>query len=895
MADTSNPYDSLVNLAPSNNTTPSINPYDDIVGQQNAVQEEQLNLVLRQASTIDPVNQAEVQRISRETGIPQDLVGRNQEEILREWGARRARTAEIARNNPIVARQLADRDFASIAWDDIPNLTNTEALVNFFRELPEDAAAGYRRGVNTNEMGYIGHRAKIGTANEEDMARFRELQAIDRETGRLGFVGNFTTLFGQMLDSQVDPIITGATTGLGYAGAVAIAGQLGPQVAVPEEIVTVPVGFGTGFYAGYMAKNAEQAYRIEAGHSYMDMIEAGVDRSVAQYASTGVGLTNAALNFVGLSMVASPIKSALTRVMTERVAANLTRPGMRAAMTAFGVNYTRALVGETTTEVAQELVTLFGTEVAKSFADGEFEYLLDTPEGRQQIADTVVETMRVVGQGMSIMALPGASLNLTMDIRAARQAKRDQQFIQDLGFLADQSQVQSRNPDAYQQFIQAQTNGTPVENIYIDGVQLEAVLRQQGITPEQFDQVVPGGAEQLLEAVATGGDVIIPTGTYAAKLAGTNAGAAMTEHLRVSVDGMSAKEAIEFQGKQQEMMAEAKATLEQNMETNKEFNAQAATVRKTIVDMVKQTGKYSEKVAATYGDFVRDFVVVNAAKLNMSPQAFYERYMYRITGQMQGQQAMQDQDILASEGFVNQATNEVIPTSKPFQDWFGASTLVDEQGAPKVVYHGTVDSIDAFDLDHPNRKDSGWLGTGVYLTDSSLMGGMYANQKARSMSPKGQQVMPLYARLENPYYATAEEKQQIRQGGRQAADEFTARLKEMGHDGVILQVAPDARKLSSSNRLQSNPYSMTAPGRAKVRRSFPRERWKRSNRQQRSASAKALGSPCSTKASRCHSARSKRTSFSVSIPSNQANCSRCSSTPTILLSWVTGLMLKSGL
>ena len=799
MAGTNNPYDNIINMAPGNNpgpsSTPSMNPYDSILEQQSSIEEEQLNLVLREASQIDPVNQAEVQRISRETGIPQDLVGRNQEEILREWGARRARTAEIARNNPIVARQLTDRNFAQIAWDDIPNLTNTEALVNFFRELPEDAAAGYNRGVNTNEMGYIGHRAQIGTATPEDMARFRELQELDRETGRLGVVGNTTTILGQMLDSQVDPVITGLYTGTAYAGVVALAGQAGPQVAVPEEVVTVPAGFGTGFYAGYMAKNTEQAYRIEAGHSYMDMIEAGVDRSVAQYASTGVGLTNAALNFVGLSMVASPVKSALTRAMTERVAANLTRPGMRSAMTAFGINYARAVAGETTTEVAQELVTLFGTEVAKSFSDGEFEYLLDTPQGREQIAETVVETMRVVGQGMSVLALPGASFNLAVDVRAARQAKRDQQFIEDLGFLADQSEVQSRNPDAYQRFLAAQTQGTPVENLYIDAAAMAEVLQQQGITPEQLEQAIPGISEQLVEAQATGGDVIIPTSVYGAKIAGTNAGKAMTEHLRVSVDSMSAKEAIEFQGKQQEMMQEAQRTLAEKVETNKEFNAQAATVRKTILDMVKQTGQYSEKVASTYADFVRDFVVVNAEKMGMSPQDFYERYMYRITGQMQGKQAMEDQDILASEGFVNQATNEVIPTSRPFQNWFGASTLVDEEGAPKVVYHGTVDSIDAFDLDHPNRKDSGWLGTGVYLTDSSLMGGMYANQKARSMSPKGQQVMPLYARLENPYYATAEEKQQIRAGGRQAADEFTARLKAEGYDGVILQVAPDAQEI----------------------------------------------------------------------------------------------------
>ena len=806
MAGETNPYDNLINLAPSNNqgpsSTPSMNPYDSILEEQNVRQDAELNLILREASTIDPVNQAEVQRISRETGIPQDLVGRNQEEVLREWGARRARTAELSRNNPILARQLNDRDFAAIAWDDLPNLTNTEALVRFFSDLPEDAAAGYNRGVNTNEMGYIGHRAQIGTATPEDLIRFKELQELDRETGRLGVIGNTTTILGQMLDSQLDPVVTGLYTGAGYAGAVAIAGQLGPQVAIPEEIVTVPAGFGTGFYAGYMAKNTEQAFRIEAGHSYMEMIEAGVDRRTAQYVSTGVGLTNAALNFVGLSMVASPVKSALTRAMTQRVAANLTRPGTRSAMAAFGLNYTRAVAGETATEVAQELVTLFGTEIGKSFSEGEFEYLMNTPAGREQIAETVVETMRVVGQGMSVLALPGASFNLAVDVRASRQAKRDQQFIQDLGFLADQSQVQSRNPEAYQQFLAAQTNGTPVENLYIDAVAMGEVLQQQGITPEQLEQVIPGISEQLVEAQATGGDIIIPTSVYGAKIAGTNTGNAMTEHLRVSLDSMSAKEAIEFQGKQQEMMQDAQKTLAEKMETNKEFNAQAATVRKTILDMVKKTGQYSEKVSATYADFVRDFVVVNSEKMNMSPQAFYERYMYRITGQMQDKQAMEDQDILASEGFVNQATNEVIPASKPFQDWFGASTLVDEEGAPNVIYHGTADNISEFDLDNPNRLDSGWLGTGIYMTDSPILAKIYAEKKAQKKRT-GQvpddgvreQIMPLYARLENPYYATLDEKYQVRAGGRAAADAFTKDLTDKGYDGVIMPLDADSNEI----------------------------------------------------------------------------------------------------
>jgi hypothetical protein len=43
----------------------------------------------------------------------------------------------------------------------------------------------------------------------------------------------------------------------------------------------------------------------------------------------------------------------------------------------------------------------------------------------------------------------------------------------------------------------------------------------------------------------------------------------------------------------------------------------------------------------------------------------------------------------------------------------GGFGRVGEDGAPKVYYHGTKDDIEAFDLEHPNRKDKGWLGRGV--------------------------------------------------------------------------------------------------------------------------------------------------------------------------------------
>ena len=52
----------------------------------------------------------------------------------------------------------------------------------------------------------------------------------------------------------------------------------------------------------------------------------------------------------------------------------------------------------------------------------------------------------------------------------------------------------------------------------------------------------------------------------------------------------------------------------------------------------------------------------------------------------------------------------------------------------------------------------------------------------------GSNILPLYVRLENPYTATLDEKQQIRTGGRGAADAFRDKVIAEGYDGVIMPV-----------------------------------------------------------------------------------------------------------
>lgn len=88
-----------------------------------------------------------------------------------------------------------------------------------------------------------------------------------------------------------------------------------------------------------------------------------------------------------------------------------------------------------------------------------------------------------------------------------------------------------------------------------------------------------------------------------------------------------------------------------------------------------------------------------------------------------------------------------------FKGWFGdwetdsknSSEVLDKNGEPKVVYHGTAKEFTEFKL------GQGLLGQGIYLTDNQETADMYAN--IRSADNKGI-VMPLFANIRNPFKST---------------------------------------------------------------------------------------------------------------------------------------------
>lgn len=126
--------------------------------------------------------------------------------------------------------------------------------------------------------------------------------------------------------------------------------------------------------------------------------------------------------------------------------------------------------------------------------------------------------------------------------------------------------------------------------------------------------------------------------------------------------------------------------------------------------------------------------------------------------------------------------------SKYFRRWFGDSKVVDEDGNPLVVYHGSNENFDTFNIDNFGINDSGWLGMGFYFSDKKETASNYTDTN---------NIKEVYLSLNNPfvinsseysysYFQNLRKELGIKSNYGNNSEEFTNYLKEKGYDSVIL-------------------------------------------------------------------------------------------------------------
>ena len=142
-----------------------------------------------------------------------------------------------------------------------------------------------------------------------------------------------------------------------------------------------------------------------------------------------------------------------------------------------------------------------------------------------------------------MIPLAGLSVGPTFitDVSRVKKATKDAAFIDSLTTLSTTDKTKKRNPNLFESYIQNVASDNEVPNIFVDAEIFNQQLNNNGITMEQLELFSPEIASDLKEINKAGGqgDVVIPTGTYAAKIAGTQLGIALQPHMRVTQDGMS--------------------------------------------------------------------------------------------------------------------------------------------------------------------------------------------------------------------------------------------------------------------------------------------------------------------------------------------------------------------
>jgi hypothetical protein len=199
---------------------------------------------------------------------------------------------------------------------------------------------------------------------------------------------------------------------------------------------------------------------------------------------------------------------------------------------------------------------------------------------------------------------------------------------------------------------------------------------------------------------------------------------------------------------------------------------------------------------------------------------------YGREGAQEGSTAMRD----AALGGLPMFSRKDRPTDQTdtpaFKAWFGDSKVVDAEGKPLVVYHGTTADVESFDLSFSGSDGVGYSSPAIFATSDSALASDYALnkfdrviadafralQKHKNENPSdyvseayealysnvkksfaevseqgrretggGANVMPLYMSMQNPLVVDGEGKRFM-----QVMPDAIAKAVAGGHDGIIV-------------------------------------------------------------------------------------------------------------
>lgn len=527
-----------------------------------------VDAAVRVGAKRDPRQTGRALELSQAAELPTDFVGRNLDRFAREERISHFPFDEIKRS-PVLQQFFSNPDAAAVALDD------AERIVDFWRamngrapmrqvpvpelEVPPLGAvlearfeSGRRIAFELPDIAFplILEDLGISTAPPEARARFEAFMA--EPTGPLRRPGALDDILGAPLE-QI-PIL-GFIVGAGATGAAVgavegavVGGLLGSVLPGPGTLAGASAGAVSGATIGSRAGAPIGVFKLEASAAYAEFQglvdeETGQPLSKEEIAAGAVvvGSINASLELFGFVAVARAIPGLrnlldLARVgrrsLTGAVRRQLVNRATRGAVVANARLALRAVGIEVATEIGQELTNI---EVGRELT-GEGVGL--DAEELERLGEVAVQTALAVTPLVGIGTTVSTTMNRIATARqnaarigAARQA------------LADGS-LREVSPTMFRRLTEEIAREAGIEDV---GIPAERLLELYENDAGALLQDVPEAADQLADALQTGGDLVVPVGRYFGAL-DPRFGEELVQDLRLRPEDLTIREAEAAEG-----------------------------------------------------------------------------------------------------------------------------------------------------------------------------------------------------------------------------------------------------------------------------------------------------------------------------------------------------------
>lgn len=493
--------------------------------------------------------------------------------------------APILRNDLGTLRDI-EKSFGKFGLEidesgDIDLLADAETGWQAAREdVVENATVGFASGKAIGDQGILW--AKIRDQNLEITEELKKVsESYEQKINGMNDRDSFIADAAQIVGTMTSAFLNSANETAALSGGVVAAGM---ATGIGAPVASTVAG------AMVVGGSMRAMYDIEGGLAYKEMIEKGADPEKAKLISQGVGLVNSLIEFGGVTLLGKafgPVMRTLTTKHTAKTAAALSEASMLNLISESSKAMVKSVGAEVATEVMQELVNVAGEGLANEFANAQFD-----ENTLESVYDRLSEIAIKTAKGMFVLGSLGMAPTIVVGSRKVYEARKAEEFFAALSDGMSKSEAAQVAPEVMAGVVQQMAEDAKTGVVYVDAAELQQVLMDNNVSLDQLEELVPGVKEVLKQKAINKEDIVMPTGQYAAKIAGTDLGKALTPHVRLSENALSVSDAAKLRKEQTAML---KSILEGKVSEE--------DIDQDILQMTKVSQAEIDKLEAEYDQF----------------------------------------------------------------------------------------------------------------------------------------------------------------------------------------------------------------------------------------------------------------------------------------------------